>query len=106
LDNERERERERERDSEEGRLSDSGSRAVTGSGEQNSTGGSPDGTTSLTLLNVSDDETEDFYLSRFLEDEKKARLKLVVLTGEELPVSLDQFAMMFIDEEAQYNMKR
>jgi hypothetical protein len=99
-------ERDRERDSEEGRLSDSGGRAVTGVSEQISTGGSPDGTTSLTLLNISDDETEDFYLSRFLEDEKKARLKLVVLTGEELPVSLDQFAMMFIDEEAQYNMKR
>jgi hypothetical protein len=99
-------ERDRERDTEEGRPSDSGGRASIGSCERNSTGGSPTGSASLTLLNISDQETEDFYVARFLEDEKKARLKLVVLTGEELPVSLDQFAMMFIDEEAQYNMKR
>lgn len=102
----RERERERDRDAEDGRQSDSSVKPATAPHERNGTGISPDGTTPLTLLNISDEETEDFYVSRFLEDEKKARLKLVVLTGEELPVSLDQFAMMFIDEEAQYNMKR
>ena len=105
-DKDRDRDRERDRDAEDGRLSDSSVRPATAPHERNGTGSSPDGTTPLTLLNISDEETEDFYVSRFLEDEKKARLKLVVLTGEEMPVSLDQFAMMFIDEEAQYNMKR
>lgn len=47
---------------------------------------------------------DDLYI--FNQEEKKSRLKLVAVALEILPVSLDQFAAMFVEENAPFNMKK
>ena len=61
-------------------------------------------TTSLTI-DVSDTGSPFKPLS-FDEEDKRVKLKVVVVTGEILPVSLDQFSAMFIDDDAPWDMKR
>ena len=52
------------------------------------------------------EEGTNNYLYIFNEEEKKSRLKLVAVALEILPVSLNQFAAMFVEENAPFNMKK
>lgn len=58
----------------------------------------------LTFVDRLEGTSDDLF--NFNEEEKKSKLKMIAVVSESLPVSLDQFASMFIEENAPFNMKR
>ena len=60
--------------------------------------------TAVSLIDIR--TTADDNLINFIAEEKKSRLKLIVVASETLPVTLDQFASMFIEVNAPFCMKK